>query len=461
GARGEVFTVPAKKGDVRNLTNTSGTRELSPTWSPDGKWIAYFSDKTGEYELYIRAQDGTGEEKRITTDGKAFRSGPAWSPDSTKLLFAEKTLKLFYVDINDSITVMVDQSQVGPINSYDWSPDSRWVTYTKASDNGFPGVHLYSFDQKKTFPVSTGMTADYSPVFDQNGKYLYFFSDRTFSNPSLSNFELTFSYNNTTGIYAVTLAADTPSPFSPESDEEKGEQPKNAKPQPLPGTGAAGERGKPGAGAAGEQTAKPADQKPADDAQKEDAQKNPAATDAKAQVKPIKVDVENISRRIVNVPVPIGSYTGLLAAKDKFFYLANPPAAGVIPQGPVQRVLHLYDMTKREDSVVLAGITNYDINSGGDKVIYRAGPVFGIIDTMRPGQKVGDGKLDTSGLEMRLDPRAEWKQIFDEAWRIERDFYYDPTMRGVDWPAIKARYEQELPYLAHRTDLNYLIGEMI
>ncbi|HKS40783.1 MAG TPA: PDZ domain-containing protein [Blastocatellia bacterium] len=462
GARGEVFTVPAKKGDVRNLTNTSGTRELSPTWSPDGKWIAYFSDKTGEYELYIRAQDGTGEEKRITTDGRAFRSGPTWSPDSTKLLFAEKTLKLFYVDVTDGKPVMVDQSQVGSINSYDWSPDSKWVTYAKASDNGFPGIYLYSFDQKKTFPISTGMTADYSPIFDQNGKYIYFFSDRTFSNPSLSNFELTFSYNNTTGIYAVTLAADTPSPFSPESDEEKGEQPKNARPQPLPGTGAAGERGKPGAGAAGEQAAKPADQKPADDAQKEDAQKNPAAKDdAKAQVKPIKVDVENISRRIVNVPVPIGSYNGLLAAKDKFFYLSYPPASGANPQGPPQATLHLYDMAKREDTVVLAGIINYDINSGGDKVIYRAGPVYGIIDAMRPGQKVGDGKLDTSGLEMRLDPRAEWKQIFDEAWRIERDFYYDPTMRGVDWAAIKARYEQELPYLAHRTDLNYLIGEMI
>ncbi|HKP85666.1 MAG TPA: PDZ domain-containing protein, partial [Blastocatellia bacterium] len=464
GARGEVFTVPAKKGEVRNLTNTSGGRELFPAWSPDGKWVAYFSDRTGEYELYIRAQDGSGEEKRITTDGQAFRSGPAWSPDSTKILFAEKTFKLFYVDINGGKPVMVDQSNVFAINSYDWSPDSKWVAYAKPGDNGFPAIHLYSLDQQKTFPVSNGMTPDFSPVFDQNGKYLYFFSNRTFTNPSLSNFELTYSYNNVTGIYAVTLASDTPSPFAPESDEEKGEQAKNApKPGPLPGTGSAGERGKPGTGAAGEQAAKPADQKPSDDSQKEDAQKNPAAKDdAKPQVKPIKVDIENIGRRIVNVPVPIGGYVGLTAAKDKFFYMAVPPATGVLQQqGPPQFTLHVYDITKREDTVVLAGISSYDINRAGDKVIYGAGPVFGIIDTMRPGQKVGDGKLDLSGMEMRLDPRAEWKQIFDEAWRIERDFYYDPTMRGLDWAAVKARYEQELPYLAHRSDLNYLIGEMI
>jgi tricorn protease len=323
-------------------------------------------------------------------------------------------------------------------------------------------IYLYSLDQKKQFPVTSGMQPDYNPAFDQNGKYLYFFSDRTFGNPGFSNFELNFTYSNTTGIYAVTLAADTPSPFSPESDEEKGASAKDQPRPPLPpGAGGAGERGKPGTGSAGEQTAKPADQKPADDAQKDEAQKaQPKADDAKPQVKPIKVDVQNIGRRIVNIPVPVGSYNGLLASKDKFFYLANPPA-GPAPPGPPSRTLHLFDMNKREDTVVLTGISSYDINMGGDKIIYSAGPVFGIIDVMKPGQKVGDGKLDLSGLEMRLDPRAEWKQIFDEAWRIERDFYYDPTMRGLDWAAIKKRYEAELPNLAHRADLNYLIGEMI
>jgi tricorn protease len=464
GARGEVFTVPAKKGDVRNMTNTSGVRELSPAWSPDGKWIAYFSDRTGEYELYVRAQDGSGEERRITTDGNAFRSGPSWSPDSTKILFGEKTLRLYYVDINDGKPVLINQSENGPINSYDWSPDSKWVAFTKANNNGFVGIHLYSLDQKKAIPVTSGMQPDYNPVFDQNGKYLYFFSDRTFSNPGFSAFETNFTYSNTTGIYAVTLAADTPSPFAPESDEEKG-APNKEMPRPLPpGAGGAAERGKPGTGSAGDQAAKPADPRPSEDAQKDEAQKEqPKKDDAKAQVKPIKVDVENIGRRIVNIPVPIGSYNGLLAAKDRLFYLANAPAGtpGAGTPGAPTRTLNTYDMTKRENTVVLAGISSYDINLAGDKVIYSAGPVYGIIDVMRPGQKVGDGRVDLSGLEMKLDPRAEWKQIFDEAWRIERDFYYDPTMRGVDWAAIKKRYEQELPYLAHRSDLNYLIGEMI
>ncbi|MFP5262976.1 MAG: PDZ domain-containing protein [Blastocatellia bacterium] len=463
GARGEVFTVPAKKGDVRNMTTSSGVRELSPTWSPDGKWIAYFSDRSGDYELYIRPQDGSGEERRITTDGNAFRVGPSWSPDSTKILFAEKTLKLFYVDINDGKPVLVDRSDSGPINSYDWSPDSKWVTYAKAGPNGFPGIHLYSLDQKKQFPVTNGMQPDYSPVFDQNGKYLYFFSDRTFSNPSFGNFELNFTYSNMTGIYAVTLAADTPSPFAPESDEEKGAAGKDGPrpPAPAPGAGGTAARGKPGTGAAGDQAAKPPEQKPAEDAQKDEAQKEqPKKEDAKGQVKPIRIDVENIDRRIVNIPVPIGSYNGLSAAKDRLFYLANAPA-GTAPPGSPSRTLHTYDMAKREDSVLLTGVSSYDINLAGDKVIYSAGPVYGIIDVMRPGQKVGDGKLDLSGLEMKLDPRAEWKQIFDEAWRIERDFYYDPTMRGLDWAAIKKRYEQELPYIAHRSDLNYLIGEMI
>ncbi len=475
GARGEIFTVPAKKGDARDLTNTPGVRELFPTWSPDGKWIAYFSDRTGEYELYVRPQDGTGEERRITTDGAAFRFGPTWSPDSTKILFGEKTLKLFYVDINNGKPVLIDQSHNGAINSYDWSPDSKWVAYARGNDNGFQQILLYSMDARKQYPVTDGMSPDASPVFDKNGKYLYFFSDRNFIAPSFSNFELNPNYNNVTGLYVVTLAADTPSPFAPESDEEKGADAAAAKGEPKPPTppaaGGGGERGKPGTGGGGDKPDAAPSPSPspsptaAGDAPKEGATPDAAKKDdAKPPaVKPIKIDVENLNRRVINVPVPVGNYDGLLASKDHIFYLTSASAAqGPQPDGPTppSNVLHVYDMTKREDTVLLAGITSYDIDLAGDKIIYRAGPIFGIIDN-RPGQKVGDGKIELNGLEMKLDPRAEWKQIFDEAWRIERDFYYDPTMRGLDWAGIKVRYEKELPYVAHRTDLNYLIGEMI
>ena len=460
GARGEVFTVPAKKGDVRNLTNTPGVRELWPTWSPDGKWIAYFSDRTGEYELYVRSQDGAGEERRITHDGAAYRYGPAWSPDSTKLLFGEKTLKLFYVNVNDGKPVLIDQSRNGGIDDYDWSPDSKWVAFARSNDNQMPQIHLYSLDRKQSYPLGDGMTPDSSPVFDATGKYLYFFSDRNFA-PTFSNFELTFNYNNTRGIYVVTLAADTPSPFAPESDEEKGTPPKEGpKPPPPPGAGGAGERGKPGTGGGDPTAPKPAEPATGEAPKEEPPKDQPK----KEEIKPVKIDIENISRRVVNIPIPPGSYSGLQASKERIFYVQNPPPQPPSgdPSGPPApaRMLHTYDLTKREDSVLLAGISSYDINRAGDKVIYRAGPVFGIIDN-RPGQKVGDGKIELGGLEMKLDPRAEWKQIFNEAWRIERDFYYDPTMRGLDWAAIKTRYEQELPYVAHRSDLNYIIGEMI
>jgi tricorn protease len=449
GARGEIFTVPAKKGDVRNLTNTSGVRELWPAWSPDGKWIAYFSDETGEYELYIRPQDGSGEAKRITHDGAAYRFDPKWSPDSKKILFGEKTLKLFYSDINGGKPVLVDQSKVNRISDYEWAPDSKWIAYAKPGENGFPQIYLYSVDKKEPVALGDGTTPDYSPTFDPSGKYLFFLSDRNFTVPSFSNFELSFNYNNTTGIYAVTLAADTPSPFAPESDEEKG---------------AAAKPGADGAKSGGDPAAKGPDQ-PAADGQKPDAAKDQAKTPPKKEeVKPIKVDLANINRRIVSVPAPIGSYAGLKTGKDRIFYIQvlppqPPPAEPNTPQPP-PRILHSYDLTKREDTVLLAGINDYDTNLAGDKIIYRAGPVFGIIDA-RPGQKIGDGRIDLGGLEMKVDPRAEWKQIFNEAWRLERDFYYDPTMRGLDWVAIKKRYEQELPYVAHRSDLNYIIGEMI
>lgn len=461
GARGEVFTVPAKKGDVRNLTNTSGVRELWPTWSPDGRWIAYFSDRTGEYELYIRAQDGSGEERRITTDGAAYRYGPAWSPDSTKLLFAEKTLKLFYVNVSDGKPVLIDQSPTGEISSYDWSPDSRWVTYARRNHNLFRQIHLYSLERRQSYPVTDGMSNDRSPVFDRGGKYLYFLSNRNF-NPTFNDFEpeSSFIYNNTTGIYVVTLAADTPSPFAPESDEEKG-SPEGPTPQPSPLAGATGERGKPGAGATNAPAAQPAEQKPDEAAtQTKEAQPEQGKKDeVKPEPKPVKIDTADINRRIVNIPVPPGSYTGLLAAKENLFYVANQPSS-TRDESNATRVLHVFDMNKREDAVVLTGITSYDLSLSGEKVIYRAGTNFGIVDA-KPNQKAGDGKLDLAGLEMRLDPRAEWQQIFNEAWRTERDFYYDPTMRGLDWAAIKQRYSQVLPSVAHRTDLNYLIGDMI
>lgn len=401
GARGEIFTVSSQNKEARNLTQTSGANELQPVWSPDEKWIAYFSDRTGEYEIYIRPSDGSGAERRITTRASGYLFNPVWSPDSSKLLFTDNTQKFFYVDVNGHKPVLIDQSRNSEIFNYQWSPDSRFVGYAKANDNLFRQIHIYSLEQKKSYPVTDGRFDDRNPVFDLSGKYLYFFSSRNYR-PAFffggrSDTDWGINYSDTTGIYAVVLTTDAKSPFAAAKNEDA--------------------------------------------------------------VKSVRIDFENINRRIVNAPVPLGNYTNLRVNKNRLFYTSRPPAtmdaANVLPPA-----IRSYNFTSREVETVMSGsIGSFQLNAKGDKIIY-SGDNHSIIEA-KPNQKPGDGALDLSGMKMNLEPRTEWKQIFDEAWRIERDFYYDPTLRGVDWAAIKKRYEPLLPSVAHRDDLNYLIGEMI
>jgi tricorn protease len=440
GAHGEVFTLPAEHGSARNLTDSSGVHELSPTWSPDGKWIAYLSDRSGEYELYLQPQKG-GEEIRITTDGDCYRFDPIWSPDSKRIAYHDKKLRLWYVDIDQKQPVKADTSEYRTNFGASWSPDSRWLTYTKPGANQADAIYLYSLEQKKVFQVTSGFYDDGNPVFDQNGKYLYFLSNRFFY-PSGSRYEPRFAYFNTTGIFALTLKDDEAAPFGPQSDEEKEADEKKKDDE------AKGEK-KPEGQTAPKETAKKPDEQKADE---------------KAQaVKPIQIDIDGIGKRISQVPVPAGIYGHLTAHKDKFFYLSLPmesqQAAQPEPPQPAG-TLHAYDVTKRKDEVILQGINNYELDKDGKKAIYRAGQTYGIVDAA-PGKKVGDGRLGTAGLQARVDPREEWKQIFREAWRIERDFYWDPDMGGLDWAKIGKRYEALLPWVAHRSDLNYIIGEMI
>jgi len=427
GARGEVFTLPTKHGDVRVISNTPGVHELNPAWSPDGKWLAYLSDRTGEYELYLKAQDGEGEEIRLTTDGDCYRYGPVWSPDSKKLLYSDKKLRLWYVDIDQKQPVLIDQARYGPLNDYAWSPDSQWVAYSKNAPNRYGVLYLYSLEQRKIYPVTDNFFGDGNPRFDPEGKILYFLSRRNF-NPTLSDFDQRFSYNNTVGIYAVTLQADVASPFAPQSDEEKVKEEKEA-----------------------EEAGKPEEQ--AREKEKE-----------KGKPQPVRVDVEGIGQRVVAVPVKPGNYRALEVKKGKLFYL-SVPVAGIQLLGPEEErprnALHIFDVKEREDKVLLEGIDDYRLNQDGNKVLYRARRVFGIVDAVPGKAKVGEGKLNTPSLQAVVDPRAEWKQIFREAWRIERDFFYAPNMAGHDWEKLGQRYEQLLPYVAHRSDLNYIIGEMI
>jgi len=448
-ARGNVFTIPAEHGSIRTLTtDNSSVHELNPAWSPDGKWIAYLSDKTGEYELYLRPQMG-GAETRVTTDGGVYRYGPVWSPDSKKLLYWDKLHKLWWISLDEKKPTEVDQGDYADITDGSWSPDSAWIAYSKTDRRGAGQMYLYSLDQKKTSKISDGFYNDTNPVFDPAGKYIFFLSQRYFF-PSVGQLDQRFNYYSTDGVFALTLKNDEASPFTPQSDEEKAsstekDKDKDAKDQKDANgkKDAAKTSGKPG---------------------KEDKEE-PKQDEKKEQPpKPIKVDLTGIENRVAPVPIASGIYSSLQARKGKLFYMAQPPearAAGTGQDNAPRNIVHVYDLEKREDKELLTGVDAYDLDKNGDKVIYKAGPLYGIQDTEPGKAKVGQGKLEFSGLQVKIDPREEWKQIFHEAWRLERDFYWDPAMTGHNWEQIGKRYEGLLPWVAHRSDLNYLIGEMI
>jgi tricorn protease len=442
-ARGEVFTVPAEHGSPRNLTNSAGAHEVFPKWSPDGKWIAYFSDKSGEYELYMRPQMG-GDEIKITSDGNEtrYRYNPEWSPDSKKIAYCDKKLRLWYVDVEKKEPMLVDTAEYPTRPRASWAPDSRWIAYTKpVNGSGKEAMYLYSLETKKIAPISQGLYDDGSPVFDPEGKYLYFFSNRFFY-PSQGNFDQRFNYVNTTGIFALTLKADEAAPFGPQSDEEKDADKKDADKKDD---------------AKKDGTKADADKK---DEKKPEEKKDDAKA---AEVKPIQIDLDGIADRISRLPVPPGIYNKLEARKEKVFYLSIPmeeTEMGRPGPHPPAAALHLFDTKKREDKTILTGINMYELDKDGGKLLYMSQNTFGITEAA-PGKKVGDGKLDTAGMQVMSDPKEEWKELLTEAWRIERDFYWDPEMGGANWKAIGKRYEALLPWVAHRSDLNYILGEMI
>ena len=428
-ARGEVFTVPAEKGNIRNLTGSSGAHDRGAVWSPDGHWIAYLSDQTGEDEIWVAPQDGKAAARRLTTDGHCWRFPPLWSPDSKKIAFADKDLKLFVVDVASGKVTQADQAKESEISDYVWSLDSRWIAYTKSDAEQFNQVYLYSLAGGQVTRVTSEMTNSYAPAFDPGGKYLYFLSDRDL-NAALGNFDLSYLYTQSTRVYALMLQKSQPSLFAPESDEVKldSEPKKTDQKQDQEGSGSGAEESKP----------KPS--KP---------------------IEPIQIDLDGIEQRIAAFPVEPGNFTDLQASKTAVFYLEHPLqllTGG--PEGPVNK-LHVFDLEKRKDGVLIAKISAYDLSADGTKLIYGADKQYGILDA-KPGEAVvGAGALKLEGLSMKLDHRAEWQQIFDESWRLERDFYYVPNMHGVDWPAMKQKYGALLPYVAHRSDLTYLIGEMI
>ena len=415
-ARGDVFTIPAEKGNIRNLTQTPGVREKYATWSPDGKWIASVSDKTGEDEIYIIPHDGKGDEVRITTDGHCFRFHPVWSPDSKKLLFADKNLKLYSADIESQNVSLIDSTTYWEIRDYDWSPDSKWVTYAKPAKNIFYSIYLYNVDRKKSYRVTSDFTDDRDPIFDPDGKYLYFLSDRNY-NAVLGNVDQSFTVSKATGIYVVTLQADTLSPFAPQSDEAEIKE----------------------------------DEKKGKEDEKKEKEEETA---------PFTIDLEGIQDRVVVVPIERGNIRGLRATKGKILYMTHP-TGGLSGREPGEEpALHVYDMKERKDHVLVTPCDGYDLSPDGEKIIYKSKDTYGIIEAKAGEAKVGDGSIDISDMKMKIDLAKEWRHMFDEAWRRQRDYFYDPNMHGLDWKAIYEKYSVLVPHLAHRFDLTFLIGEM-
>jgi tricorn protease len=432
-ARGELFTVPAKDGATRNLTLTQGVRERSPAWSPDGNRIAYLSDATGEYEVWVRPQDGAGEPRRLTSDGGAWKFDPVWSPDGKLLAFGDRARRLRILEVASGAIAEVDRGTRGDLNGYTFSPDGKWLAYEKEHASRLPGLAVYSLEKKAAFMLGDGLTADREPVFSADGRYLFFLSDRDYQ-PVFSSFEFNFLYNRSTRVYVATLTPDAPALFPPKSDEEKG-------------------RGTP------EKTArKEGNEGKRTDEEKDSSKEEPRKSDAasgsggKTAVEPVRVMAEGFVARTVALPnVKPGTLRNLSAASDAVFYVRTADD---------EPALFRYDLKERKEEKVLDGIAAYDLSADGKKILYRVKSDWFIGDA-KAGLKSGDGKLDLAGLRVKLDPRAEWKQMFEDGWRIVRDWFYDPKMHGVDWAGMKKRYGVLVPFVAHRADLDFIFGEMI
>jgi len=455
-ARGDVFTVPAKEGSIRNLSRSPGIREKQVAWSPDGRWIAYVSDRSGEDELYIVPQDGLGKEQQVTSGYKGFKYAPSWSPDSKKLAWSDKDTRLWYVDINEKKQVEIDRGKYGEILNYSWSPDSKWVAYDKNAENGFSVVHLYSLSESKITPVTTSMTNSYSPVFDPDGKYLYFLSDRDF-NEVLGSIDFEFANPKTTRIYVVTLRKDEASPFLPLSDETQIKKEENKDELTT----------QPGKEAANKSKGEVKGKKKESESKSGEDDKDKAKKDEKEKPKEFRIDLDGIQARVVALPIDPAVINTYLAAKG-FIYYSTTPVQGL--SGPLpgeSPAIRVYDLKERKDKVFLEGAQRFALSFDGSKLLYEAeggrdGHSYGIVDAKPDGpKKVGDGALNLGGMRAQINPPEEWKQIFNEVWRQERDYFYEASMNGVDWEKMRDKYAQLLPYVADRYSLTYIMGEMI
>jgi tricorn protease len=452
--RGEIVTVPGEKGDVRNLTNTTGAHERCPAWSPDGKQIAYFSDRSDEYALHLAPQDGSAEPRAIALSGAGFYSRTAWSPDSQKIAFEDNSQSIFWLDVKSGTAKKVASvNTYSPIDdvSFSWSPDSKWIAYTLDTRPLARSLFLYSLDQDKSFEVTDGLSAVSDPVFDRGGKYLYFFGS-TNEGPVRDWFaQSSEDMRATRAIYMLVLRKDLPSPLAKESDEEKGaekqdDEKKDAEKKEGPGASGLGPGDKTKDSKPQAPESKPQAPKPA-------SPKRPEEPATKAGPKPVdfKVDTEGMEFRILDLPVPPGDYRNLqVGTTGQVYFLKTVDA---------KTSLQRFELTSRKTDPFLADADDFTVSADGKKLLYRTRTSWSIVATTKKVEP-SEGRIGTDSIEVKIDPRAEWTQIFDEAWRINRDYFYAPNMHGVDWQAAREKYAAFLPHVATRTDLNRVLQWM-
>ncbi|HZF07325.1 MAG TPA: PDZ domain-containing protein [Thermoanaerobaculia bacterium] len=443
-ARGDIFTVPAQKGEIRNLTQTPGIREIAPTWSPDGRSVAYLSDRTGEYEIWLRRADGSGEERRVTTDGDVWRFPPAWSPDSKKLAFGDKKERLRFVDVESGHVVDADTSVYNDVVQYRWSPDSRHLAYVKGGNSQLTSIWIYSLEDGKARQLTDSASSAQEPVWDPQGRYLYFLSNRDF-NLTFSGYEFQYVYTDPTRVYVGLLAKDGPALFLPQSDEE---------PVKEDTKGAKGGKTEPVQPPRLADPANAANAADTADAEKKAKADDKAAAGGEDKAAPkavrVKIDFDGFERRVRALPGMPADYRDLNANADAVFYRVG--------RNPGSK-LRMYSLKDEKESGVLDGIQGYDLSADGKKLIFQKGDEYGIADAA-PNQSTSSGLLALDKLEVKIVPREEWRQEYVDAWRILRDWFYDPGMNGVDWKGIRDLYAKLLPSMATRADLDFLLGQI-
>ncbi|MGZ5443951.1 MAG: S41 family peptidase [Thermoanaerobaculia bacterium] len=426
--RGEIITVPAEKGDDRNLTRSAAAHDRFPAWSPDGKSIAWFSDESGEYQLFLQPQDGKGTPRKINLGGAGFYADPKWSPDSTKIAFTDNSRTLYVLDVaGGSVTKISSQPLYSP-GDYDeknhaWSPDSKWLAYVRLTPTYMRQIHLWSVDSKQSHPLTDGLSDAASPVFDPNGKYLYFLAS-TNAGPvqdwfSMSNADMLMTSN----VYLAVLAKGIPSPLARESDEEKAPE------------------------AASTET------------KSDDAKKDEKKDEKKPEKVTVKVDLDGLTQRIVAFPLEAAGYESLQVGKSgEIYYLRSGAGINRFNEDEAGS-LHRYSLEKRKEDKLLDGVALYELSRDTKKILLHVKDDLIVADL---GEKVdaSKNKLALDRIEVKIDPRAEWNQIFHEAWRINRDYFYDPNFHGADWNAMRAKYAVFLPHVSVRQDLNRVMRWM-